>query len=380
MDFVTCRSFPKYEVSLEGVVREIGKTAPLTVYTVSANGNDVEYVIIKHRKKRKRKRVAELFALTFLPRDNPNDRHLVCINGNWKDYRKENFRWSTKRREVTANDTKEWHGIKRYPEYEVSEDGEVRRKLSNHILHPFKLNGLNYVNLNVKVNGKWRQKAHSVNFLVATAFVPNPYNKTTTYNIDGNVDNVRYTNIAWGKNPKYIKKDWKPNVVTVPVDEFDLSGNLVKEWRSMAAAAKITKTQYKGIRECARGFTKTSGNRVWRFHGEPFDKFEVPIPFRTTKKDEEFKKIEGTNFSYVSNLGRVIHCRYYEKEYIIDDKNRIKIQINGKPTYRNVPKLVATYFVDNPNNYCNVTPKDGNILNRRADNLMWTKSKFKPDT
>ena len=95
---------------------------------------------------------------------------------------------------------------------------------------------------------------------------------------------------------------------------------------------------------------------------------------------EVWKEIEGYEGRYeVSNLGRI-------KSYA-QDRNNGKIKIgnptfkgyrsialfdrNGCKTYYPVHRLVATAFLENPNNLPQVNHKDENKANNCVDNLEW---------
>ena len=84
----------------------------------------------------------------------------------------------------------------------------------------------------------------------------------------------------------------------------------------------------------------------------------------------------------ISNLGRV-RTRYfknkgYTNEYRfiepVDNGNgylRFNFKLNGRQKTAYLHRLVAEYFVDNPNNYNEVNHKDENKCNNCADNLEW---------
>lgn len=60
-----------------------------------------------------------------------------------------------------------------------------------------------------------------------------------------------------------------------PVDKYSLKGELLKSYESFSEACSDSdkKLNYHHISECCRGQLYSSGGYVWRFHGEPFDKY-----------------------------------------------------------------------------------------------------------
>lgn len=115
---------------------------------------------------------------------------------------------------------------------------------------------------------------------------------------------------------------------------------------------------------------------------------------------EEWKDIEGFEGRYqISNFGRV---KSLERTVVFSGSNQTGIEFEGhkycpekiiktyiygryehvglrkgSKTYNfSVHRLVATYFVPNPNNYPIINHKDENNLNNRADNLEWCTHKY----
>lgn len=101
--------------------------------------------------------------------------------------------------------------------------------------------------------------------------------------------------------------------------------------------------------------------------------------------NEQWKDIEGYEGLYqVSNLGRVWSVKRKERGRTFggklhsirtDRRGRCSIQLSreGKQEYMSLPRLVATYFVENPDpqTMTEVNHKDEDPSNNRADNLEW---------
>lgn len=90
---------------------------------------------------------------------------------------------------------------------------------------------------------------------------------------------------------------------------------------------------------------------------------------------EEWKDIKGYESLYkVSNLGKV---KSINNDMILSDavnSNGYKTVVlykNGNRLTHTVHKLVATAFLNNPNNYPCVNHKDENRKNNNVDNLEW---------
>jgi hypothetical protein len=49
-----------------------------------------------------------------------------------------------------------------------------------------------------------------------------------------------------------------------PIIQYDLSGNFIKEWPSIAQAAVVT-GYISGIKDCAKGRQKTAGGFIWKY-------------------------------------------------------------------------------------------------------------------
>jgi hypothetical protein len=101
-------------------------------------------------------------------------------------------------------------------------------------------------------------------------------------------------------------------------------------------------------------------------------------------QNEEWKSIAECNGEYhISNHGRVKSLKF-GKERILKPllkgrKNHqyysVSISCLGKSRVTKIHRLVAIYFIDNPESKSQVNHKDGNKYNNHVDNLEWMTSK-----
>lgn len=82
-----------------------------------------------------------------------------------------------------------------FPEYSVSDEGNVRSNRTGRILKPETLKKMSYKRITMSVNGK-KMRAF-VHRLVAQEFIPNPSNKPYVNHIDSDPTNNRVSNLEW---------------------------------------------------------------------------------------------------------------------------------------------------------------------------------------
>lgn len=156
-----------------------------------------------------------------------------------------------------------WKVSDLYPNYEVSDQGEVRNAKTKKLLSlKKKIRGYVYVHLHQ--DGK--SKVVTVHRLIASAFIPNPNNLETVNHINYIKDDNRVENLEWmsysensgNKNPDNI-------IVRKQIEQLDLNGNILAEFDSISQAARELHINRGNINQVCLGKLKTAGGYIFRY-------------------------------------------------------------------------------------------------------------------
>lgn len=154
-----------------------------------------------------------------------------------------------------------------YPNYEVSDQGEVRNAKTKRLLSLNKrIRGYVYVHLHQ--DGK--SKVVTVHRLVASAFIPNPNNLETVNHINYIKDDNRVENLEWmsysensgNKNPD---KNPDKRIAGKQIEQLDLNGNILAEFDNISQAAKELQINRGNINQVCLGKLKTAGGYIFRY-------------------------------------------------------------------------------------------------------------------
>lgn len=170
-----------------------------------------------------------------------------------------------------------WKDIPGYEgKYQVSDLGRVKslRMWSSvqnryvqreRILKPY-LGTAGYLQINLKTEGT--RKLAMMHRLVAAAFIPNPEGKEDVNHKNGDKTDNRAENLEWNTRQENIIHSYEhglQNHYTRKILQYDMQGNIVKEWDSIGGAADGTNTERRNINACCRCKRKSAGGYIWRY-------------------------------------------------------------------------------------------------------------------
>jgi hypothetical protein len=164
-----------------------------------------------------------------------------------------------------------WKDIKGYEGlYKISNKGNVMslRKTNGESNGMRKLSYSHKGYLIIVLSKEGKPKTHRVHRLVATAFIPNPYNLPEVNHIDENKTNNSAENLEWCTqiyNLKYGKRSEKiSNILSHPVIATSIITGKKLYFKSLRATEKYGFTQ-SSISRCLKGLHKQHKGFLWSY-------------------------------------------------------------------------------------------------------------------
>ena len=167
-----------------------------------------------------------------------------------------------------------WKDIEGYEGlYQVSNMGRVRSLRKNIILRQGITRG--YERVVLSTNNI--QKGYYIHRLVATAFISNPDNLYQVNHKDENKTNNRVDNLEWctreynynygtrGKRISLKNTNGKKSKITL---QYDINGNLIKEWKSTMDVQRNLGFNQSSISKCCRGKYACAYGYIWKYKNE----------------------------------------------------------------------------------------------------------------
>lgn len=149
--------------------------------------------------------------------------------------------------------------------YEVDDLGNVYSVRRNKIMSPVIINSGYYT---VKLSKNKILTRYLIHRLVAQAFLDNPDNLPCVNHKDEDKTNNSVDNLEWCTyqyNNSYNDKGRRISATkSIPVYQFDLNGNLIKEWKSMKEAGKSLGIDEANISAACSGKLKTYKGFIWK--------------------------------------------------------------------------------------------------------------------
>ncbi len=161
-----------------------------------------------------------------------------------------------------------WKTIEGFSNYEISDKGEVRNRITLLILKG-RLSKNGYLQVCIKRDKDNHFINQYIHRLVALSFIPNPESKTEVNHKDRVKTNNTLNNLEWvshSENQRHIFSKWTKKTSNRKVGMFDIDGNLIKSFNSIVEAYKIlNKPSRVNIENALQGKQKTAYGYFWRY-------------------------------------------------------------------------------------------------------------------
>ena len=109
----------------------------------------------------------------------------------------------------------------------------------------------------------------AVHKIVAIAFLENIHNYKEVDHLDFNRSNNAVTNLKWTNHIDNVRRSSNQgrylNKGTKAILQYDLQGNLIKEWQSGTQIQKELGISSKNVSACCHNKRKTHKGYVWKF-------------------------------------------------------------------------------------------------------------------
>lgn len=243
--------------------------------------------------------------------------------------------------------------------YLISRDGRIFNS-KNEEKTTYIKNG--YLNLSMN------NKMYAVHRLVALTYIKNPNNHPVINHIDENKLNNKVENLEWVTQQENCNAHTKSISHERKVIQKDLEGNIIRTHNSVTLAGQSLGLTRHAINKVCFGKNKTAGGYKWEYENDEH-KYETNVDLTNAKEIKDYENYYVFSDGKIYNKQRKSFMKdcinAHGSHYITLSKSR------NEKSNKYVHNLVATYYIDNPNNLTRVRHIDKNKDNNNSNNLEW---------